>query len=72
MIAGVNFTQSTDLLAEAMGIPNHGEKWFKNQDLDIQNYKPYLRRHYQQHMKNICPVGHLLEKYTPLMKIIMN
>ena len=71
MIAGVKFTISTDVIVEAIGIPSHGDKWFKNQDLEIQNYKPYLRRHYQQHMKKIFLVGNLLEKYTPLMKIIM-
>lgn len=70
-IACIYFTISTDILVEATCMPNHGETWFKNQDLALQNYQPYLIRHHQQYMKNIFIVGHLLEKYTPLMKIIM-
>lgn len=55
----------------AIGIPNSREIQFKREDLDLQNYKMYLKAQYKATPTYIFPFRHLLERYTPLMKIIM-
>ena len=70
-IAGVYFIVSTDVIATATGIPNHGEIWFKGMDLDIENYKVFLKPHYKDTPTHIFPFRQLLDRYAPLMKMIM-
>lgn len=70
-IAGITFTISIKAIVEATGIPNNSEKWFKNLDLDTQHYRPFFKGDYKEGIKKIFPFGQLLEKYAPLMKIIM-
>ena len=36
---------SYNLISSTIGIPSHGEKWFKDMDLDIENYKQFLKPH---------------------------
>jgi len=70
-IAGVTFTISIDIRSPTIGIPNMGEKWFKIQELDAQLYQSYLKAPYKDNIKKIFPFGQLLDKFSPLMKIIM-
>ena len=42
-IAGIEFTFSVDAISLATWIPNHGEYWFKGMNLDLEQYKPYLK-----------------------------
>ena len=39
---GVTFELSSDTFANATGIPDVGEKWFKRENLDISCYEPFL------------------------------
>lgn len=55
IIVGVTFTISTKIIVEAIEIPNNGEKWFKNQDLDLQNYRPFIKGHYIHIIKKVFP-----------------
>ena len=48
-----------------------GEKWFKQVSLDLSHYHPFLKPRYQADCKTIFPFSHLLERYAPLMKVIM-
>ena len=45
IIAGVSFKISTEAINTTKGIPNSGEKFFKSLDLDVQNYKPFIKGH---------------------------
>ena len=46
-LAGVNFELSTNTISMATGIPCMGEKWFKQVNLDLSHYQPFLRPRYQ-------------------------
>ena len=35
-------------------------------------YEPFIKRGYKEGCKTIFPFSHLLERYAPLMKVIMN
>jgi len=45
-LAGVTFTVSPSIIADATRIPNVGEKWYKAQDLDEHYYEPYIKPRY--------------------------
>ena len=62
---------STNAIAAAIGIPSVGERWFKQANLDMSYYEPYLKPRYKDHKKPIFPFSHFLERYVPMMKIIM-
>ena len=70
-LAGVTFDMSTNAISTATGIPNVGEKWFKQGNLDLSYYEPYLKPRYKDDKKTIFPFSHLLDQYVPMMKIIM-
>ena len=42
-IVGIDFIFYIDAISHAIGIPNHGENWFKGMNLDLEEYKPYLK-----------------------------
>ena len=42
----VTFTISSSIIADATGIPNVGEKWYKAQDLDEHYYELYIKSRY--------------------------
>ena len=46
-LAGVTFELSTDAIANATGIPSVGEKWFKQANLDMSYFEPYLKLRYK-------------------------
>ena len=70
-LARVTFTMSTNAIAVATRIPNAGEKWFKQGNLDHSYYEKYLKPRYKDDKKSIFPFSHLLDRYVPMMKIIM-
>ena len=70
-LAGVTFTTSTTMIAAATGIPNVGEKWFKQKDLEDHYYEPYIKPMYKNEGKRVFPFSYFLDKYAPMMKIIM-
>ena len=70
-IAGLVFTLSAESISIATRIPNNGETWLKCRDIDLENYKMYLKPSYKADPKCIFPFKCLLEMYAPLMKMIM-
>ena len=46
-LAGVTFELSSDVIANATGIPSVGEKWFKQANLDMSYYEPFLKPIYK-------------------------
>ena len=71
IIAGIEFTISAYVIALATCIPNHGEIWFKGMELDLENYKMFLKPHCKDAPQHIFPFRHLLDKYSPFMNLIM-
>ena len=70
-LAGVTFTLSTVVISDATGIPNVGEKWFKKGRLKKQDFEFLLKPRHQNQTKRFFPFSHLLDRYAPMMKIIM-
>jgi len=70
-IAGTNFMFSVDAISQDTSIPNHGENWFKGMNLDLEEYKPYLKSQYKGAHSHVFPFRYLLERYEPLMKVFM-
>lgn len=70
-ITWVNFPLSPEVIASTTTIPNQREIWFKGMDLDLEHYKMFLKPQYKESPSHIFPSRKLLEKYNPLMKIIM-
>jgi len=70
-IAGIDFTFSVAAISLATGIPNDGEYWFKCMSLDLEQYKPFLKSPYIEAHSHLIPFRYLLEKYAPLMKVVM-
>ena len=52
-LAGVNFELSTNTISLATGIPSMGEKWFKQENLDLRYYQYFLKPRYQADCKSI-------------------
>ena len=48
-----------------------GEKWFKQTNLEMSYFEPYLKPRYKDHHKSIFPFSYLLDRYAPMMRIIM-
>ena len=55
----------------ATEIPSVGEMWFKHANLDLSYYETFLKPRYKDDFKSIFPFSHLLERYVPLMRVIM-
>ena len=67
----VTFTLSTTVISDATGIQNVGEKWFKKGRLKKQDFDFFLKTRHQNKTKRFFPFSHLLDKYSPMMQIIM-
>ena len=52
-------------------IPEVGEKWFKQGEIEAHFYEPYIKPRYRSERKGYFPFSYLLERYAPMMKIIM-
>lgn len=70
-LAGVTFTISTIVISAATGIPDVGEKWFKQSELEKHYYEPFIKPRYINEKKRYFPFSHLLDRYAPMMTIIM-
>ena len=70
-LAGLTFSVSTYVIAAATWIPNMGEKWFKSKDLEDKYYEPFIKPRYRNERRRFFPFNYLLDRYAPMMKIIM-
>ena len=70
-LAGVKFELSSDAIAIATRITSVGEKWFKQANLDISYYEPFLKPRYKDYNKFVFPFSHFLDRYAPMMMFIM-
>lgn len=70
-ITGIDFELSSDTISHATGLIDVGEKWFRRAKLDMTYYEPFIKPRYKEGSKRIFPFSHLLEKYEPLMRVIM-
>jgi len=70
-LAGVDFTLSPEIVAQATGIPNVREEWNKRQKLDRFHYEPYIKPVYMRHLTAVFPFIFLRDEYAPLMKLII-
>ena len=70
-LAGIDFELLVDAISSATGIPDVGEKWFKREKLDMRYYEPFIKPRYKECCKTILPFSHSLDRYAPLMKVIM-
>ena len=57
-LAGVTFELSTNAIDNATGIPSVGEKWFKNENLDMCYFEPIMKPRYKDH-KNSFFLSHI-------------
>ena len=69
--AGVKFTFSVASISLATGILDHGEYWFKGMNLDLVHYTSFLKTPYMEIHTHIIPFVYMLEKYAPLMKVVL-
>ena len=70
-LVGVTFIISTSIIADATGIPNVGEKWYKEKDLESHYFDPYIKPRYKNERKRFFPFYYFLDMYAPMMKIII-
>ena len=54
-LAGVTFELSTDAISNSTFIRSVGEKWFKQANLNMSYFEPYLKPRYKDHHKSIFP-----------------
>jgi len=70
-IVGTDFMFSLDSISQATCIPNHGENCFKGMNLELEEYKPYLKSQFKGAHSHVFPFIYLLKRYAPLMKVFM-
>ena len=70
-LAGVTFTVSTTIIVASTRILNVGEKWYKEKDLENHYYEPYIKPRYKNEVNKVFHFSYLLDRYSPMMKIIM-
>ena len=70
-LAGINFTLSLAIIAEATRMPDVGEKWNKRQNINKQHYEPYIKSKYHSKLGKVFPFKFLEDRYVPLMKLII-
>lgn len=71
IVAVVEFIFLVASISLATGLLKNGEYWFKGMNLDLEYYKPFLKTPYRENYYHTMPFKYILEKYAPLMKIIM-
>ena len=70
-LADLDFKISPRYVSKATKIPYHGEKWFKQAHLDLEDYKPFIKPEHRETITDVFPFSYLLDSYAPLMKAIM-
>jgi hypothetical protein len=58
-------------IQDSTRIPNIGEKWFKKGNLKKRDFDFFLKPRHKNQTKRFFPFSHLLDRYAPMMKIIM-
>ena len=61
-LAGVTFIISTTIIEDATRIPNVGEKWYKEKDLESHYFDPYIKPRYKNERKRLFPFSYLLDR----------
>ena len=70
-LAGVDFTLTPEMIAQATGIPNVGEVWNKRKILDNVQFEPYIKPAFMRQVTGVFPFRFLRNEYAPLMRLIM-
>lgn len=70
-VVGITFTLSTATISATTDIPEVGEKWLKQGEIEAHFYEPYIKPRYKHERKGYFPFSYLLDRYSPMMKIIM-
>jgi len=70
-LAGVDFTLTPEMIAQATAIPNVGEVWNKRKMLDSIQYEPFIRPAFMRHLTGVFPFRFLRSEYAPMMRLIM-
>ena len=70
-LAGVDFTLTPEMIAQATGIPNVGEVWNKRKVLDSVHFEPFVRPALMRHLTGVFPFRFLRSEYAPMMRLIM-
>ena len=65
VVASVEFTFLVASTSVAVGLLDNGEYWFKGMNLDLENYRPFLKAPYREKHAHVMPFRYLLEKYAP-------
>lgn len=65
------FTLSSTIIAEAIGIPDVGEKWNNRQHNNREYYDPYIKAKYHGRISRVFHFRFLEDQYAPLMKLII-
>ena len=60
-LARVTFEMFSNAIVVSTGIPSVEERWFKQENLDMSYFEPYLKPRYKDHNKSIFPFSHLLD-----------
>ena len=71
-LAGVDFTLTPEMIAQATGIPNVGEVWNKRKILDSVQFEPYIKPAFMRQVTSVFPFRFLRDEYAPLMRLIMH
>ena len=70
-VANLDFKFSPRSVSKATKIRYHGEKWFKQTHLDLDDYKLFIKPEHRDTCTAIFPFSYLLARYAPLMKVIV-
>ena len=70
-LAGVDFTLTPEVIAQATGIPNVGEVWNKRKVLDSVHFEPFVIPTLMRHLTGVFPFRFLRSEYAPMMRLIM-
>jgi len=70
-LAGITFTFSAAIILATTRILEVGEKWFKKGEIEAHFYEPFIKPRYKSEIKGYFPFSYLLDRYAPMMRIIM-
>lgn len=72
IMVGIEFNVLAGIIYSATCIPNHDDTQFKGMELSLDDYKMFLKPNVRETFEHGFPFRHLLNEYSPLMKLIMN
>jgi len=65
IIAGVEFTFLVASISLAIGLSDNVEYSFVGMNLDLENYRPFLKTPYREKHAHIIPFRYLLQIFPP-------